>query len=68
MRGANRPNEPVDDDSDEFEEVMLNSNGKETKKLVKKIERNGAYESEGEDEDENPYASVRISIFISYHY
>ncbi|GAA5963755.1 hypothetical protein JCM3765_006840 [Sporobolomyces pararoseus] len=53
MRGAERPDEIPDNvDGDEDEE--LTGTGREIKKLVKKTDKSGAYDS---DEEENPYAS-----------
>ena len=61
MRAANGYDAaPVDDDDDEEELKALTNTGKEVKKLVKKVEKNRAYESDGDDDD-NPYASVSRS-------
>ncbi|CEQ39045.1 SPOSA6832_00531 [Sporobolomyces salmonicolor] len=53
MRAAERP-DTIPDDDEEDEIDALTNTGKELKKLVKKSDKSGAYES---DEDENPYAS-----------
>ncbi|KAG0665390.1 hypothetical protein C6P46_006837 [Rhodotorula mucilaginosa] len=54
MRAAERPDaipdEPADEDAD-----RLTGTGKEIKKLVRKSDKTGVYESD--DEDDNPYAS-----------
>ncbi|BGP37362.1 transcription factor IIF subunit tfg1 [Rhodotorula kratochvilovae] len=55
MRAVERPDEIPDDDDDAAEQARLNRTGKEIKKLVKKSDKSGAYESD--DEEENPYAS-----------
>jgi transcription initiation factor TFIIF subunit alpha len=55
MRGAERPEE-IPDDVDGDDDDELTGTGREIKKLVKKTDKSGAYES---DDDENPYASVR---------
>lgn len=57
MRAAERPDEIPDDDDEAAEAERLNRTGKEIKKLVKKSDKTGAYESD--DDVENPYASVR---------
>lgn len=44
------------DDEDDDEDDLTNT-GKELKKLVKKGDKEGAYESDNDDFD-NPYASV----------
>lgn len=49
--------EKAEDDDDEEEEFTLTATGQEIKKLVKKGDKEGAYESDGDDFD-NPYASV----------
>lgn len=54
MRGAERPDE-IPDDAEEEDEEELTGTGKEVKKLVKKADQTGNYES---DDEENPYASV----------
>ncbi|GAA6035047.1 hypothetical protein JCM8097_002160 [Rhodosporidiobolus ruineniae] len=54
MRAAERPDE-IPDEADEAEFAELTGTGREIKKLVKKSDKSGAYESE--DEEENPYAS-----------
>ncbi|GAA6047711.1 hypothetical protein JCM3770_001738 [Rhodotorula araucariae] len=54
MRAVERPDE-IPDDDDETEQARLNRTGKEIKKLVKKSDKSGAYESD--DDEENPYAS-----------
>jgi len=62
MRAVERPDEiPDDDEVDalEGEGDRLNRTGKEIKKLVKKSDKTGNYESD--DDVENPYASVRPS-------
>ena len=57
MRAAERPDaipdEPADEDADRL-------TGKEIKKLVRKSDKTGVYESD--DEDDNPYASVSPRI------
>ncbi|GAA5901873.1 uncharacterized protein JCM6883_000423 [Sporobolomyces salmoneus] len=53
MRAAERPDE-IPDDVDEDEHEDLTGTGREIKKLVKKTDKSGAYES---DDEENPYAS-----------
>lgn len=60
MRSAKGFEEVVDDPDDEEEEELTNT-GKAVKKLVKKLAKNQAYESDGEDDD-NPYASAVRSI------
>lgn len=60
MRAVERPDEiPDDDEVDALdgEGERLNRTGKEIKKLVKKADKTGNYESD--DDVENPYASVR---------
>lgn len=49
--------EKADDDDEDEEEFSLTATGEEIKKLVKKGDKEGAYESDGDDFD-NPYASV----------
>ncbi|GAA5867692.1 hypothetical protein JCM3774_003378 [Rhodotorula dairenensis] len=55
MRAVERPDaipdEPADDDDD-----RLTGTGKEIKKLVRKSDKTGLYESD-DDDDDNPYAS-----------
>ncbi|KIK91061.1 hypothetical protein PAXRUDRAFT_831152 [Paxillus rubicundulus Ve08.2h10] len=52
---ANKQREGFIDESDEDEdESQLSKDGKSLKKLMRKLEKNGAYES---DEERNPYAS-----------
>ncbi|GAA6010935.1 hypothetical protein JCM11491_004608 [Sporobolomyces phaffii] len=53
MRGAERPDE-IPDDVDRDDDDELTGTGREIKKLVKKTDKSGAYES---DDEENPYAS-----------
>lgn len=58
MRAVERMEDtPEAEDDDEAAAKRLTGTGKEIKKLVKKSDKSGAYESD--DEDENPYASVR---------
>ncbi|GAA6012571.1 hypothetical protein JCM10207_009044 [Rhodosporidiobolus poonsookiae] len=56
MRAAERPDE-IPDNADEEEEDAgrLTGTGREIKKMIKKSDKSGAYESE--DDEENPYAS-----------
>ncbi|GAA5871135.1 hypothetical protein JCM16303_001702 [Sporobolomyces ruberrimus] len=54
MRGAERPDEVPDNVDGDDNEEELTGTGREIKKLVKKSDKSGAYES---DDDENPYAS-----------
>lgn len=58
MRAAERPDE-IPDDIDGDEDDELTGTGREIKKLVKKTDKSGAYES---DDEENPYASVSKMI------
>ncbi|GAA5925070.1 transcription factor IIF subunit TFG1 [Sporobolomyces koalae] len=53
MRGAERPDE-IPDDLEGEDDEELTGTGREIKKLVKKSDKSGAYES---DDDDNPYAS-----------
>ncbi|KAL5487678.1 TFG1 [Sanghuangporus weigelae] len=54
-RQANKTREGyIDEDEEEEDADNLTGTGKDIKKLVRKIEKNAAYES---DEDKNPYAS-----------
>ncbi|KAL5527753.1 hypothetical protein ACEPAG_6554 [Sanghuangporus baumii] len=54
-RQANKTREGyIDEDEEEEDADNLTGTGKDIKKLVRKIEKNTAYES---DEDKNPYAS-----------
>ena len=58
---ANKRREGYIDESDEDEdESQLSKDGKSLKKLMHKLERNLAYES---DEERNPYASSVSSDF-----
>jgi len=61
MRAAERPDE-IPDDVDGDEDDELTGTGREIKKLVKKTDKSGAYES---DDEENPYASVSQMIMHS---
>lgn len=61
MRAAERPDAIPDEAADEDED-RLTGTGKEIKKLVRKSDKTGLYESD--DDDDNPYASV--SPRISY--
>lgn len=54
MRAAERPDE-VPDQPEEEDADQLTGTGKEIKKLVRKSDKEGLYES---DEDDNPYGSV----------
>lgn len=62
MRGATgldgeAPTAEEDDDTEE-----LTNTGKEVQKLVRKTDKDGLYESDGDEED-NPYFSgVRLSL------
>ena len=58
MRGAERPDE-IPDDVGEDENDELTGTGREIKKLVKKTDKSGAYDS---DDDDNPYASVSFAL------
>ncbi|KAH8118694.1 hypothetical protein DFH11DRAFT_1503243 [Phellopilus nigrolimitatus] len=54
-RNANKTRESYIDESEEEDDIdNLTGAGKDMKKLVRKIEKNAAYDS---DEDKNPYAS-----------
>lgn len=57
MRTAERPDEIPDEDQEEIDH--LTGAGKEVKKLVKKSDKSGNYDS---DDEENPYASVRSGV------
>lgn len=54
MRAAERPDE-IPDQPAEDEDDQLTGTGKEIKKLVRKADKSGLYDS---DDDDNPYASV----------
>lgn len=57
---ANKQREGYIDESDEEEdESQLSKDGKSLKKLMRKLEKNVAYES---DEERNPYASSVSSV------
>ncbi|GJN88021.1 hypothetical protein Rhopal_000977-T1 [Rhodotorula paludigena] len=55
MRAVERADEIPDEAEDDEAVQQLTGTGKEIKKLVKKSDKTGAYDSE--DEEENPYAS-----------
>lgn len=61
MRSANNFEVPVGlDDDDEEDEMELTNAGREVKKIVKKRDNTGLYDSDdGEDDD---YTNVRISF------
>ena len=50
----------IDESEEEEEEPQLSMAGKDMRKLVKKLEKNLAYDES--DDDKNPYASS-----VSYH-
>lgn len=57
MRAVERPDAIPDEPADEDEDRdRLTGTGKEIKKLVRKSDKTGVYESD--DDDDNPYASV----------
>ncbi|KAK4701220.1 small nuclear ribonucleoprotein D1, partial [Phenoliferia sp. Uapishka_3] len=57
MKAANHFEEIPDNDEDDEEFEELTNTGKAVKKLVKKLDKNQMYESDGDDDD-NPYASA----------
>jgi len=63
-RSMNKQREGHVDESDEELEnelkARLTGDGKDTKKLLKKL---GGYEDESDDEEKNPYASSVVRIF-----
>ncbi|BGP29429.1 transcription factor IIF subunit tfg1 [Rhodotorula toruloides] len=58
MRAVERMEDTPEAEDDDEVTKRLTGTGKEIKKLVKKSDKSGAYESD--DEDENPYASDEI--------
>ncbi|GAA5857331.1 hypothetical protein JCM8547_002223 [Rhodosporidiobolus lusitaniae] len=54
MRAAERPDE-VPDDADDEEVARLTGTGREMKKMIRKSDKSGAYESD--EDNDNPYAS-----------
>lgn len=63
MRAVERMEDTPEVEDDDEATKRLTGTGKEIKKLVKKSDKSGAYESD--DEDENPYASVRCESLLS---
>jgi transcription initiation factor TFIIF subunit alpha len=61
MRGANRYEGMAEEDDDEDEEDELTNTGKDIKKLVRKNDRSGAYDS---DEDDLSVSEAKITILL----